>query len=101
VAFDPNESEVESWAVVEDGWKLIKNGHRPEGHPEFELFDHRKDPLNLENVADDHPEVVARLAATLEAWHKEALASRVAVDAEEAEVSEDELEKLRALGYVN
>ena len=36
----------------------------------------------------------------LEAWHQEALASRVAVDAGQAEVSEDELEKLRALGYV-
>ena len=101
VAFEPNEREVESWAIVDDGWKLIKNGHRPEGYPEFELFDHRKDPLNLDNVAGDHPEIVERLAARLEAWHEEALASRVAVDAEEAEVSEDEMEKLRALGYVN
>jgi arylsulfatase A-like enzyme len=101
VAFEPNEEEVESWAIVDDGWKLIKNGHRPEGHPEFELFDHRKDPLNLENVAAEYPKVVERLAATLEAWQKEAAASRVAVDGEAAEMSEDELEKLRALGYVN
>jgi arylsulfatase A-like enzyme len=69
VAFDPNESEVESWAVVEDGWKLIKNGQRPEGHPEFELFDHRNDPLNLENVADEHPEVVARIEAIMAEAH--------------------------------
>jgi hypothetical protein len=57
--------------------------------------------LNLENVAAEYPKVVERLAATLEAWQKEAAASRVAVDGEAAEMSEDELEKLRALGYVN
>jgi arylsulfatase A-like enzyme len=101
VAFEPDEKEVESWAIVDDGWKLIKNGVRPEGHPELELFDHQKDPLNLENVADEHPEIVERLAARLEAWHQEASAARVEGDGEAAEMSEDELEKLRALGYVN
>ena len=101
VAFKPDEKEVESWAIVDDGWKLIKNGVRPEGHPEFELFDHKKDPLNLANVAADHPDTVERLAAKLETWHQEASAARVESDGESAEVSDEELEKLRALGYVN
>ena len=101
VAFEPDGKEVESWAIVDGGWKLIKNGVRPDGHPEFELFDHGKDPLNLDNVAADHPEIVERLAAKLASWHEEAMAARVEADGESAEISEDEMEKLRALGYVN
>jgi arylsulfatase len=101
VAFEPDERETESWAIVDDGWKLIKNGVRPDGHPEFELYDHREDPLNLDNVADEHPEVVERLAAKIESWQEEATAARVEPDGETAEVSEEELEKLRALGYAN
>ncbi len=32
-------------AIVWEGWKLIQNKERPEGYPEYELFDHRNDPL--------------------------------------------------------
>jgi arylsulfatase A-like enzyme len=100
IAFEPDEKEVESWAIVDDGWKLIKNGHRPEGHPEFELFDHVKDPLNLHDVAEDHPEVVERLAAELDSWQREAQSARVEPDGGSTEMSDEEMEKLRALGYV-
>jgi hypothetical protein len=72
-----------------------------DGGPEFELFDHRKDPLNLHDVAPAHPDVVARLARELEAWRKMAAAARLKPDAAlSREVSAEELERLRALGYV-
>jgi arylsulfatase A-like enzyme len=100
VAFDPADPGTESWAIVDDGWKLIRNGVRPEGQPELELYDHRNDPLNLDDVAADHPEIVERLAAKLEAWHEQALEARVEPDSEGAEASAEEMEKLRALGYV-
>lgn len=34
--------------------------------PETELFDHRTDPLETRNVADEHPEIVAQLLPVLE-----------------------------------
>jgi len=100
VAFEDDKNPTESWAMVDGDWKLIRNGVRPAGRPEFELYDHRQDPLNLHDVAAEHPEIVERMAATLEAWHEKALAARVAPDEGSAELSPEELEKLRALGYV-
>jgi arylsulfatase A-like enzyme len=100
VAFEEDKQPTESWAMVDGDWKLIRNGVRPPGRPEFELYDHRKDPINLHDVAPAHPEVVQRLAAKLEAWRQEALAARVAPDAGTAELSPEERERLRALGYL-
>jgi arylsulfatase A-like enzyme len=100
-AFEREEDEVESWAIVDGGWKLIRNGVRPEGRPEYELFDHRKDPLNLHDVAPEHPDVVKRLAAKLDAWQQQARAARVDPDPKAAMASEEELARLRALGYLH
>lgn len=50
--------EVESLVILTDGWKLIKNTTRPDEWPEYELYDHEKDPLNLEDLAEQHPEIV-------------------------------------------
>jgi arylsulfatase A-like enzyme len=100
VAFEREEDEVESWAIVDDGWKLIRNGVRPAGRPEFELYDHRADPLNLHDVAAAHPDVVERLARKLKGWEEQARAARVSPEAGTAEASEEELARLRALGYV-
>lgn len=43
-------------------WRLTHNPGAPEGVPELERYDRRTDPLSLEDVAGDHPEVVERLA---------------------------------------
>jgi len=100
VAFEDDKNPTESWAMVDGDWKLIRNGVRPAGRPEFELYDHRKDPLNLHDVAAEHPEIVKQMAAKLEAWHEKALAAKVTPDEGSAELSADEREKLRALGYL-
>jgi arylsulfatase A-like enzyme len=100
VADEQDKQPTESWAMVDGDWKLIRNGIRPAGRPEFELYDHRKDPLNLHDVAAEHPEVVKRLAAKLEAWHQKALAARVTPETGSAQLSPEERERLRALGYV-
>jgi arylsulfatase A-like enzyme len=94
------EEEVESMAMVSEGWKLIRNTERPEGWPEFELYDHRADPLNLEDVAADHPEVVERLAAELATWHEKALAAQVEPDESAEGLSPEQIERLRSLGYL-
>jgi arylsulfatase A-like enzyme len=100
VAFEDDKQPTESWAIVDGDWKLIKNGVRPAGRPEFELYDHRRDPVNLHDVAADHPDVVKRLAVKLETWHQKALAARVKPDAGTADLSPEERDRLRALGYL-
>ncbi|MEE8170878.1 MAG: sulfatase-like hydrolase/transferase, partial [Phycisphaerae bacterium] len=93
--------DMESYAVVFDGWKLIHNTRRDDDRPEFELFDHADDPLDQRNLADEHPELVERLAANLTAWRERALAARLPSDAETAESFDaDELERLRNMGYM-
>ncbi len=88
-------------AIVVDDWKLIHNSKRPETRPEFELFRFREDPLDSKDVADQNPEVVARLRRQLGAWRKTVEATRLKPDSETARsIGGEELERLRALGYV-
>jgi arylsulfatase A-like enzyme len=90
-----------SLALIDEGWKLIRNFEPPDGVPEVELYDHENDPLNLENVADQHADVVERLSKRLESWRKFAEAARLPSDSDlAATASPAELERLRALGYL-
>jgi len=94
-------AELEALAVVDGEWKLIWNTFIPDGRPEYELYDHQQDPINMHNVAADHPEVVERLADYLKSWHKAALAAKIDTETAAEEMSTEELDKLRALGYIN
>jgi len=78
-----------------DGWKLVARPGREE------LYDLRRDPDELRDVAAEHPEELARLRvelARLRAGWPEEVRSR------ELELSDEErsehVERLRALGYV-
>ena len=74
---------------------------RDEGEPEYELYDHKRDPLNLIDVAQDHPGVVERLTTELARWQRRSEAARLPADDELGDVlSADELERLRSLGYL-
>ena len=96
-----DEASRESVAIVDGNWKLIHNTVRPTGIPEFELFDYFKDPLNKQNVAADHPDVVARLSKLIAGWRQMATAARLKPDAETTKtMSAEELQRLRSLGYV-
>ena len=88
-----------SYAVVSDGWKLIWNQEPPAGVAEYELFDHAADPLNMTDVAAEHQDQVSRLRGVLEGWREAALAVRLDPASTEG-MSAEELERLRALGYV-
>ncbi|HSR42952.1 MAG TPA: sulfatase, partial [Longimicrobiales bacterium] len=92
----------DSYAIILDGWKLVKNENQAEGWPEYELYDHEDDPLNLNDVAADHPDVVERLAQELETWREWAVSLRPPPDSEAIEgLSEEEIARLRSLGYIN
>ncbi len=82
---DEDRPSASSFAVVAEGFKLIHNVDLPKDqpdYPEWELFDHQKDPLNLVNVADEHPEVVERLSRLLKDWYKFAQAAKLPSDDE-------------------
>jgi arylsulfatase A-like enzyme len=97
----PPPRDTESVSIVYQGWKLIHNTKRPAGAPEYQVFDHRHDPLDGTDVAAGHADVVERLGRELDAWRKAVSASRLKPDTEgTAALSKEELERLRALGYV-
>ena len=102
--FNDDRPSANSIAVVAEGFKLVHNLDIPKDQPDFpewELFDHQKDPLNLVNIAGEHPEVVERLSRILEDWYKFAQAAKLPSDEGVIETLNPEgLERLRSLGYV-
>jgi arylsulfatase A-like enzyme len=98
----PTEEEHdESFAIAVEGWKLVHHTKRPAGRPEFELFDRKQDPLDQDDLAAKHPDIVERLKKEMQAWRKRAESMRLKSDAQLAgSLSPEELERLRALGYV-
>ena len=53
-------------AIRDGDWKLLMNPDRSR----VELYDIPRDPTQLANVADKHPEIVERLSAKLLAWQE-------------------------------
>ena len=96
---EPDPDETESHAIVYDGYRLVHHFTRPDGWPEYELFDHVDDPLNLVDIAAEHPEIVADLTEKLELWRRWAEANALEGVGEGAELSEEELRELSKLGY--
>jgi N-acetylgalactosamine-6-sulfatase len=52
-------------AMREGKWKLHLGSRK---RPKIELYDLSADPSESQNVAEEHPDVVARMTAKLEAW---------------------------------
>jgi arylsulfatase A-like enzyme len=84
--------EPTTYAYRDLEWKYIE---RPEDGDE--LYDLAADPGETDNVIDDHPDVVERLAGRL-VEHREEVA-RTDADVDEADLDEDVRERLRRLGY--
>jgi arylsulfatase A-like enzyme len=96
-----NPEQRDSYAIILDGWKLIHNILPIEGHPEYELYDHHKDPLDQVNLVDKHPEIVERLTEEFKAWKEKAAAARLTPDSEmEKKLTAEQLQHLRSLGYI-
>ncbi|MEQ8790985.1 MAG: arylsulfatase [Pirellulaceae bacterium] len=69
---DPNGSKFKSCAVRSQRWRLVNNR---------ELYDIAADPFEANNVADDHPEVVADLRKAYDAWWENTVPLMVNEDA--------------------
>lgn len=85
-------------SIISDGWKLVRFDGGDE--PRFELYAHRDDPLDQSDVAGEHPEIVERLTEMLDNWRGFAEAARLDDEAATGQIDAAELERLRALGYV-
>ena len=68
--------------------------------PEFELYEHPRDLVNLKNLATLHPDRVRQLSEKLEAWRREAVAAQLPKAESIKSMSKEELERLRSLGYI-
>ncbi len=71
---------------------------RPAESRDYELYDLAHDPGETKNVLEQHPAEARRLVGALRAWM--ALARTSAATGAEDEVAPEELEALRAMGYV-
>jgi arylsulfatase A-like enzyme len=97
----PPPRSTSSVALISGDWKVIANIDRPAGDPEYELYDHRRDPLDQTDVSAEHKDVVERLAREIKAWKASAEAARLKPDSESGRaMTQEELERLRALGYI-
>ena len=76
-------------------YKLVEYP-RLEGGYRRALYDRIADPAESANLIDAHPEVAARLDAELRAW-----SASIPSHAPPPERDEEQLEMLRALGYVD
>jgi arylsulfatase A-like enzyme len=86
-----NEEDDVLRAVRSGHWKLVVN--RRSG--ERRLYDLARDPRERVDVAAEHPDVVRRLEAALAEF-----AAGAREDAPAAPLTPEEIEKLRALGYL-
>jgi arylsulfatase A-like enzyme len=96
----PPPRDTGSVALIWNGWKLIQNYERPEGMPEFELYRRADDPLDHHNIADAHPDQVKLMRPMIDAWRQRVNAARLPKGDSSENLSKEELQRLRALGYV-
>lgn len=93
-------ADVASDSIVTRDWRLIHNVERPDGVPEFELFDREVDPGDRFNVLEFQPEVAAQLKGELESWRASVSERHLEPDIDPAAtLTRGELERMRALGY--
>ena len=100
------DDKLRATAFVSGEWRLIHNTFIPQDdipeyqRPEYELFQNDEDPLNLRNVAADHPDVVEKLKQELASWREAADAAKLSKEAATEGLSPAEIQRLKSLGYV-
>lgn len=78
-------------AVLYDNWKLIL------GEGADLLFNLERDPMELQNRAPEQSELVAQLRAMIEEWSAQ---HPQAADAEVVELTDEDVDALKSLGYI-
>jgi arylsulfatase A-like enzyme len=87
-------------ALVEGDMRFFyTHPSHPNQPPRLELFDASKDPHELENVADEHPETTERMSALARTYIDHSPDPPWGEAAPPLEIDEIQLNQLRALGY--
>ena len=95
------DDKLRATALISGEWRLIHNSFIPaKDRPEYELFNHRQDPLNLQNVAEEHSEIVERLKNELSKWREAAVSAMLEEENSTEGMTPQEIERLKSLGYV-
>ena len=89
----------------EDQWMAVRRGDeklvvRPEAE-RFEVYDVRRDPGEQLDVAIERPDSVERLKGLLAALQAESRRLRESGSDARADLSPEQVERLRALGYID
>jgi arylsulfatase A-like enzyme len=97
----PPPLNYEAYSIISGPWKLIHNVLPQQEQPEFELFDRTNDAYDHHNVAANHPEIVQKLSGELHLWKQHVEAAKLKPDSESTQnMTTEEIERLRALGYI-
>jgi len=97
----PPPLNYEAYSIISGPWKLIHNVLPQQGQPEIELFDRTNDAYDHHNVAANHPEIVQKLSGELHLWKQHVEAAKLKPDSESTQnMTTEEIERLRALGYI-
>jgi arylsulfatase A-like enzyme len=98
---NPPPLNYEAYSIISGKWKLVHHTVRKEGQPQFELFDRTNDSFDQNNVAEQNPEIVQQLAKELKLWKQKAISVKLKPDTEStSNMSPEEIERLRSLGYI-
>ncbi len=91
------------YSLIQGKWKFLLNLRNPthRQRPRHELFDRIADPHDRHNVADQHPDLVARFEDQVLRWSAANLGLAPVADTASEQVDEETLEALRALGYLS
>jgi arylsulfatase A-like enzyme len=87
-------------AITWNGWKLIQNFENLAGKPEFELYRRVEDPLDQHNVAEAHPREVEQMRTLIDQWRGTVGEARLPEGDAGENLSKEELNRLRSLGYI-
>lgn len=93
-------TETRRWGtqrgVIENGWKLLND---PTART-FRLYNLKVDPGELEDVSEANDEVMRRLKAALFNWDYDVGMKRSKFRISHPKLSEEQIEKLKSLGYI-
>jgi choline-sulfatase len=89
-----SEAGAEVQCAVEHPWKLVKN----ETLGRARLFDLSRDPEEKKDISAESPAILQRLEGALDAWRKIDVPAWPLGRA--ARLSDEELQRLRAMGYI-
>ncbi len=93
-------TDFESYGLILDGWKIIHNTKGRGDKPEFELYNHAEDPLNQNNLASQEPDRLKKLEKELDAWHSMAIQNQLPKGDAPENITPEEEDRLRSLGYI-